>query len=58
MTSAKAQSHRIIFGHQHFDEMPELTEDERRLGELPGFTPERIEQWLETYPGEIIRPLE
>jgi len=28
---------------------PELTEDERRLGELPGFTPERIEQWLETY---------
>lgn len=31
---------------------PELTEDERRLGELPGFTPERIEQWLETYPIE------
>lgn len=29
---------------------PELTDDERRLGELPGFTPERIEQWLETYP--------
>lgn len=29
---------------------PELTEGERRLGELPGFTPERIEQWLETYP--------
>jgi hypothetical protein len=29
---------------------PELTEDERRLGQLPGFTPERIEQWLETYP--------
>ncbi|RVT85693.1 hypothetical protein DXV76_08060 [Rhodobacteraceae bacterium CCMM004] len=28
---------------------PELTESERRLGELPGFTPERIEQWLETY---------
>jgi hypothetical protein len=27
-----------------------LTEGERRLGELPGFTPERIEQWLETYP--------
>ncbi|GIT93236.1 hypothetical protein JANAI62_37200 [Jannaschia pagri] len=32
--------------------LPELTEDERRLGELPGFTPERIEQWLETYPIE------
>lgn len=31
---------------------PELTDDERRLGELPGFTPERIEQWLETYPAE------
>ena len=31
---------------------PELTEGERRLGELPGFTPERIEQWLETYPAE------
>lgn len=33
---------------------PELTEDERRLGQLPGFTPERIEQWLETYPGEVL----
>ncbi|UWQ63825.1 minor capsid protein [Leisingera caerulea] len=31
---------------------PELTEVERRLGQLPGFTPERIEQWLETYPIE------
>ena len=31
---------------------PELTEDERRLGELPGFTPARIEEWLETYPIE------
>ena len=31
---------------------PELTEDERRLGQLPGFTPERIDQWLETYPIE------
>lgn len=31
---------------------PELTEGERRLGELPGFTPERIEEWLETYPIE------
>lgn len=31
---------------------PELTEDERRLGELRGFTPERIEQWLESYPIE------
>ena len=33
---------------------PELTEDERRLGELPGFTPERIEQWLEIYPAEVL----
>ena len=33
---------------------PELTEDERRLGQLPGFTPERIEQWLETYPAEVL----
>ena len=33
---------------------PELTEDERRLGQLPGFTPERIEQWLETYPAEAL----
>ena len=31
---------------------PELTDDERRLGELSGFTPERIEQWLEIYPIE------
>lgn len=31
---------------------PELTEDEQRLGQLPGFTPERIDQWLETYPAE------
>ncbi len=31
---------------------PDLTEDERRLGQLPGFTPERVEQWLETYPIE------
>lgn len=33
---------------------PELTEGERRLGELPGFTPERIDQWLETYPAETL----
>lgn len=33
---------------------PELTDGERRLGELPGFTPERIEQWLETYPAEVL----
>ena len=35
---------------------PELTEDERRLGELRGFTPERIEQWLESYPIEELGP--
>ncbi len=29
---------------------PELTEDERRLGQLLGFTPDRIEQWLEICP--------
>lgn len=33
---------------------PELTDGERRLGELPGFTPERIDQWLETYPAETL----
>ena len=33
---------------------PELTEDERRLGQLPGFTTERIDQWLETYPAEVL----
>jgi hypothetical protein len=33
---------------------PGLTEDERRLGQLPGFAPERIEQWLETYPAEVL----
>lgn len=32
----------------------ELTAGERRLGELPGFTPERIDQWLETYPAEVL----
>ena len=31
---------------------PELTDDERRLGQLPGFTPERIEQLVETVPIE------
>lgn len=32
--------------------LPELTEEELRLGQLPGFTPERMEQWLESYPAE------
>jgi hypothetical protein len=31
---------------------PELTEDERRLGQLPGFTPERLYQFREEYPAE------
>jgi hypothetical protein len=31
---------------------PELTEDERRLGQLPGFTPERLDQFREAYPAE------
>lgn len=31
---------------------PELAEDERRLGDLPGFTPERAEQFVEQYPAE------
>ena len=31
---------------------PELTNGERRLGELPRFTPQRLEEWLETYPAE------
>ncbi|GGX61096.1 hypothetical protein GCM10007385_32960 [Tateyamaria omphalii] len=34
------------------DVFPQLTEDERRLRKLPDFTPERVEQWLETYPVE------
>jgi len=33
---------------------PELTEGERRLGELAGFTPQRLEAWLETYPAEVL----
>jgi hypothetical protein len=33
---------------------PELTEGEKRLGELPGFTPGRIAAWLETYPVEVL----
>ena len=33
---------------------PQLTEDDRRLGQLPGFKPERIDQWLETYPAETL----
>jgi SPP1 gp7 family putative phage head morphogenesis protein len=32
--------------------LPELTEDERRLGQLPGLTPARIEAWLESYTAE------
>ncbi len=31
---------------------PELTEDERRLGQLPGFTPERMEEFIEAFPAE------
>ena len=31
---------------------PELTDEEKRLGQLPGFTPERIEQFREEYPAE------
>ena len=38
--------------HGWVEVFPALTEDERRLGELPGFTPGRIEKWLETYPIE------
>jgi len=38
--------------HGWVEVFPELTDDERRLGQLPGFTPERIEQWLETFPIE------
>ena len=33
---------------------PELTGGERRLGELPGFTPQRLEEWLETYPAGVL----
>ena len=33
---------------------PELTEGERRLGELAGFTPQRLEEWLETYPSDVL----
>lgn len=40
------------FAQGWIEVFPELTEDERRLGQLPGFTPERIEQGLETYPAE------
>lgn len=33
---------------------PVLTEGERRLGELPGFTPERLKEWQESYsPQEL-----
>ena len=31
---------------------PELTEDQWRLGQLPGFTPERLDQFREEYPAE------
>lgn len=31
---------------------PEMTEDERRLGQLPGFTPEQIEEFRESYAPE------
>ena len=33
---------------------PELTDGERRLGQLPGFTPQRLEEWLETYPAGVL----
>jgi SPP1 gp7 family putative phage head morphogenesis protein len=33
---------------------PELTESERRLGQLPGFTLERIEEFREEYPAEVL----
>lgn len=40
------------FADGWIETFPELTEDERRLGEVPGFKPDRIEQWLEIYPIE------
>jgi SPP1 gp7 family putative phage head morphogenesis protein len=33
---------------------PELTDDERKLGQLPGFTPERLDQFREEYPAEVL----
>jgi hypothetical protein len=33
---------------------PELTEEEKLLGQLPGFTPERIEEFREEYPAEVL----
>lgn len=32
--------------------LPELTDDERRLGQLPGFTPERLDEFREEFPAE------
>lgn len=34
------------------EEFPDLTEDERRLGDLPGFTPERVDAFHESYAPE------
>jgi hypothetical protein len=33
---------------------PELTDDEKRLGQLPGFTPERIDEFREEYPVDVL----
>lgn len=33
---------------------PGLTDDEKLLGQLPGFTPERIEEFREEYPAEVL----
>lgn len=33
---------------------PELTEDEKRLGQLPGFTAERIDEFREEYPADVL----
>lgn len=33
---------------------PELTDDEKKLGQLPGFTPERLDQFREEYPAEAL----
>lgn len=33
---------------------PELTDDEKKLGQLPGFTPERLDQFREEYPAGVL----
>lgn len=48
----RARDGNLAFGWAEV--FPELTDAEKRLGQLPGFTPGRIEAFREEYPTEVL----